>query len=274
MTNNTLSSLKSELQIGWVRHRRFAPKPHNLQYPMFMLYLDLDEIDQVASISRLISIERFNWLSFRRADFFGDPNIPLKHAVIEKITQHSNIQKDEIKSVTVLTNLRTLGFLMNPVSFYYAFDADDNLLAIMPEITNTPWDERHQYVLITKPNETLGYLPVSSIGRKHRFKLLKDFHVSPFHPMNMNYDWRYSNPTDSTNAIHLENWQKNEKIFDATMALTKQAITPSSIRRTLIRFPWMTVKIAIGIYINAVKLWLKGVPFHSHPGKIKKETTT
>lgn len=274
MTLTTPNKLNSELQIGWVRHRRFEPKPHSLKYPMYMLYLDLDEIDQVNNLSRLISVERFNWLSFRRADFFGDVNVSLKTAVIEKICQHSSIKESEIKRVTVLTNLRTLGFLMNPVSFYYAFNKHDELLAIMPEITNTPWDERYQYVLVTKADETIGYLPESTIGRKHRFKLLKDFHVSPFNPMNMNYDWRYSNPTDATNAIHLENWQQNDKIFDATMVLTKQALTPASIRQTLIRFPWMTVKIAVGIYINAVKLWVKGVPFHSHPDKNKKEKTT
>ncbi|MDO7641609.1 MAG: DUF1365 domain-containing protein, partial [Reinekea forsetii] len=117
----------SRLMIGWVRHRRFAPKPHSLKYPMFMLYLDLDELPGVLARSRLMSLERFNWLTFRRSDFFGDPKQSLKSAVVEKIAEQSSISEANIARVCMLTNLRTLGFLSNPVTFYYAFDAADQL---------------------------------------------------------------------------------------------------------------------------------------------------
>lgn len=271
--NKKCSPLQSGIQIGWVRHRRFLPKVHHLRYPFFMLYLDLDELPQLKKLSRLLSFERFNWLSFRRADFFGDPNVSLKAAVIQKICQDSDLTEGDIARVHLLTNVRTLGVLMNPVSFYYAFNANNELIAIMPEITNTPWNERHQYVLPTESHHENGHRPVSVIGQKYRFQLSKDFHVSPFHPMNVNYDWRYSHPTQRTNAIHLENWRSDAKEFDATMVLKHQPISRKALRQTLIRYPWMTVKIALGIYVNALKLWLKGVPFYSHPSKRDKEKT-
>jgi DUF1365 family protein len=260
----------SRLMIGWVRHRRFAPKPHSLKYPMFMLYLDLDELPQVFARSSLMSMERFNWLNFRRSDFFGDPKQSLKSAVVGRIAEQSSISPNEIARICMLTNLRTLGFLSNPVTFYYAFDVADQLLAIMPEITNTPWGERFQYVLSATPDDK-AISPVSYSAKACRFKLVKDFHVSPFHPMNLNYDWRFAQPDRRKNTIHLESWQGNDKIFDASLSLAPTQISGATIRHTLIRFPAMAVKITTGIYWHALKLWLKGVPFHPHPKNAKKE---
>ncbi|WP_320825057.1 DUF1365 domain-containing protein [Reinekea sp.] len=262
----------SRLMIGWVRHRRLAAIPHSLKYPMYMLYLDLDELPGIAAKSRLISLERFNWLNFRRRDFFGDPQQPLKAAVTEKIAQNSSIEASTIYRICMLTNLRTLGFLSNPVTFYYAFDQNDQLLAIMPEITNTPWRERFQYVLATAPDHQ-AISPTYHSAKGSRFKLVKDFHISPFHPMNLNYDWRFAQPDRRKNTIHLESWQANTKIFDATLSLAPILIRPATIRHTLIRFPMMAVKISTGIYWHALKLWLKGVTFHPHPKNAKKETT-
>ena len=260
----------SRLMIGWVRHRRFAPREHTLKYPVFMWYLDLDELHTLSARSALFSVEGRAWCSFRRSDFFGEPAIPLKQAVIEKLEQEGGIAQDRIQRVCMLTNLRTLGFMINPVTFYYAFDDQDTLLAIMPEITNTPWNERFQYVLAAT-DQAGGIAPFSKRTGRFRYHLSKHFHISPFHPMNMQYDWRFSSPSLPKNLIHLENWQQGDKIFDATMVLEPQPITARAIRKTLIRFPWMTVKVATGIYWNALKLWLKGVPFYGHPTKKKKE---
>ena len=263
----------SRLMIGWVRHRRFAPKAHSLKYPMFMLYLDLDELPQVMACSRLMSMERFNWLNFRRSDFFGDPQRSLKSAVVGKIAEQSAILESNIARVCMLTNLRTLGFLSNPVTFYYAFDAADQLLAIMPEITNTPWGERFQYVLSATPDDR-AISPVSYSAKACRYKLIKDFHISPFHPMNLNYDWRFAQPGRRKNTIHLESWQGGDKIFDASLSLAPTPISAAAIRHTLIRFPAMAVKISTGIYWHALKLWLKGVPFYPHPKNAKKEKSS
>ncbi|EAR07642.1 DUF1365 domain-containing protein [Reinekea blandensis] len=263
----------SRLMVGWVRHRRYSPKPHVLKYPLFMWYLDLDELAEISIRSRLLTQEKRGWCTFKRADYFGPPDRPLKEAVIDRICAQTKLTPAEISRVCMLTNLRTLGYIMNPVTFYYAFNHNDELIAIMPEITNTPWSERFQYVLNTGTAE--GGINPFRMGRgRFRFQLDKHFHISPFHPMNMQYDWRFKTPEQPDNLIHLENWQHGKKVFDATLMLKPKPITPSSVRSTLIRFPWMTVTVASGIYWNALKLWLKGVPFYSHPNKKKKEKTS
>ena len=265
-----LQNLHSRLMVGWVRHRRFSPKNHQLRYPIFMMYLDLDELSVIEKCSKLFSLERFNWLSFYRNDYYKPNHEELKQAVITKICEHSDIPANSIKRITMLTNLRTLGFIINPVTFYYAFDEQNRLVAIMPEITNTPWNEKHQYVLPTEKTDSNTSL-VSTLKKRFRYQLDKTFHISPFHPMNTQYDWRFSEPTLKNNLIHLENWQQHSKVFDATMVLEPTEISATNIRKTLIRFPWMTVKVISGIYTNALKLWLKGVPFYAHPNKSKKE---
>lgn len=260
----------SRLYVGWVRHRRYKPKSHTLNYKVFMSYLDLDELDSVFSASRLWSLEKSNWMSFKRSDYFQGKEADLKKSVVRHIAENSDIDAKQISRITMLTNLRTLGYAMNPVTFYYAFDHQNQLLAIMPEITNTPWHERHQYVL-TSSAEFGGYIPTERKNKSLRYELAKAFHVSPFNPMSVDYDWRFSIPNEGKNVVHLVNNEQGETIFDATMSLEPVAISAKNVRKALIHFPWMTVKIALGIYVNALKLWLKGVPFYSHPKKSNKE---
>lgn len=191
-----------------------------------MLYLDLDEVETVFSISRLWSINAFNWQSFHRADFFAGKKDNLKQSVVQYISENSDLAASTIERVCMLTNLRTLGFSMNPVTFYYAFDKTGNLLAIMPEITNTPWGERDQYLLSTTKKDVKGLTPPVEVSeRTFRYKLPKKFHVSPFNSMAVEYDWRFSTPNDNAQAIHLANFEQQEKVFDATMVLQPTEIT-------------------------------------------------
>lgn len=254
----------SRIQIGWVRHRRFSPKVHEFKYPVFMWYLDLDEISEVISSSKLISKQTFNWLTFRTADYFGEQQTSLKQRLVDYLAKHAGIPEHRIERIAMVTNLRTLGFIMNPVTFYYAYDASDKLIAIMPEITNTPWGERFQYILKPEAGKPCN-------KKNFRFNQHKAFHISPFHPMDMHYDWRFQNPESKRHVIHLENWQENSKIFDATMVLENKAITSGSVASTLLRFPWMTFSVLRGIYWNALLLWLKRVPYYGHPKQKNKE---
>lgn len=262
-------AMKSRLYSGWVRHRRYAPRDHSLNIPLFMVYLDLDEIAEVFGQSRFWSIERFNWASFRRSDYFEPERGDLKQAVIHRICEQSDLTPECIQSVRMLTHLRYLGHIFNPVTIYYAFDANDQLVATMPEITNTPWKERFQYVLPAQADEH-GIAP-SRVHRHYReYRLGKAFHVSPFLPMDMNYRWVFGEP-GKTLRIHLENHRNGHRVFDATLVMAAQKADSRSMNRLLIRFPWMTVKVVTAIHWHALRLWLKKVPFHRHPHKVQKE---
>lgn len=263
--------LNSRLYEGWVRHRRHSPTVHNFRYPLFMLYLDLDEIDEVFALSRLWSKERFNWASFRREDYFAAEQDDLKQAVIEKICSQSELQPEEIGAVRMLTHLRYLGFVFNPVTIYYAFDHNNKLLAIMPEVTNTPWRERHQYVLMTDSFHG-GMGPSRQRHQYLEYRPRKAFHVSPFLPMDMDYRWVFAEP-GRTLRVHLENHREGKRVFDATLVMNAQAVNAKTLRQTLIRFPWVTVKVITAIHWQALRLWLKKVPFYRHPRKEKKDMT-
>ena len=141
------------------------------------------------------------------------------------------------------------------MSFYYCFDpAGLHVEAILTEITNTPWGERHSYVLPRTPN----------MNGVMRFRFAKDFHVSPFMPMDQRYDWRFS-PPGRRLAVHMENSDARGMIFDATLSLRRRELTGATLARALLAYPWMTAGVVTAIHWNALKLWLKGNPVHTHP---------
>jgi DUF1365 family protein len=143
---------------------------------------------------------------------------------------------------------------MNPVSFYYCFDrSGERVDTIVAEITNTPWKERHQYVL-----------PVRDESQVKRFDFDKEFHVSPFLPMDMQYQWTFSDPVERL-YVHMQNQQHGEHVFAATLALKAYPITARSLVGVLFGFPLMTVKVIAAIHWQALKLWLKRTPVFDHP---------
>lgn len=252
-------ALNSAIYSGRVRHRRFSPKLHEFEYTVFMMYLDTREIDQVISLSPFWSKKYFAPAQYKRSDFHidkknkGNPNLPsVDESIRNTLEDFTSIRPKG--PIRMLVNLRYWGFNMNPLSTYYCFDeADENLVAIVAEVHNTPWNERHSYVLTS-----------DQFSKKQHVNFEKEFHVSPFNPINMQYRWHSTTP-NSTLAIHLENWQDDEIIMDATMALQHETISTASLNKILIRFPWMTVKIVLAIYWQAIKLWWKGVPIFDHP---------
>jgi len=246
--------MHSALYHGRLRHRRFAPAGHAFEYRVFMAYLDLAELDEVFRGRWFWSTGRVAAARLRREDYLGDPRVPLDTAVRDRVEQE--LGRRPSGPIRMLTNLRMFGFVFNPVTFYYCFDASGSKIeALVAEITNTPWGERHAYVLdMTGPN-----------GRRHRFA--KRFHVSPFLPMDLEYDWRFGMPRRAL-AVHMEDLDAGRKVFDATLALHREEITGASLARTLAAFPFITLKIAAAIYWQALRLWLKRTPFHTHPMKL------
>jgi hypothetical protein len=247
--------MDSCLYVGHVRHRRFAPKPHAFSYRLFMVYLDLAELDRVFAGSRCWSTQQPALAWFRRADYLGDAAVPLDQAVRDWVEARTGTRPSG--PIRLLAHLRYFGYCFNPVSFYYCFDAaGEKLETLVAEITNTPWGERFSYVLTsTAPS---GSAPV------HRYVFAKEFHVSPFFPMDLDYDWRFTEPGKHL-SVHMNLTRQEDKVFDATLNLSRVEITPRRLVFTLLTYPFMTLKAIIGIYFEAALLKFKGMPFYDHP---------
>jgi DUF1365 family protein len=245
--------MHSRIYKGWVRHRRWAPTANRFRYRLFMMYLDLAELPQLFDRVPFWSARRPAAAWFRRADYLGPPDVPLDRAVRDLVEARSGRRPEG--PIRLLTHLRYFGYCMNPVSFYYCFDPDGALAAIVAEITNTPWGERHQYVL-----------PVLEASRTKRFEFGKDFHVSPFMPMDMQYDWSFGEPGERLH-VHMQNFRGGERVFDATLALKEKPMSTLGLVLLLVGYPLMTLKVITAIHWQALKLWLKRTPIHDHPVK-------
>ncbi|ALO45055.1 DUF1365 domain-containing protein [Pseudohongiella spirulinae] len=242
--------MESGIYHGIVKHHRMQPRHHYFSYKVFMMYLDLDELEQVFSRNLMWSARRAAFAWFRRRDYLGPDDIPLKEAVYRRVEQATGQRPDG--PVRLLTNLRYFGFLINPISCYYVFDTNNALTHIVAEVTNTPWQQRVTYVV-----------PCDDEGKAtHVFK--KQMHVSPFMPMDMNYHWRSDRPAERL-TLNLQNWRNGQQAFIANLNLCRQEITPGNLNRILINYPFMTLKVALGIYWQAMKLSVKRIPFLPHP---------
>jgi len=257
--------MHSAIYHGWLDHRRRVPKAHAFRRRLFMLYLDLAELDEVFRGRWLWSTERAALARFDRRDHFGDPAKPLDEAVRDLVAERTG--RRPTGPVRLLTHLRYFGYVFNPVSLYYCFDAEGRGLdAVVAEVTNTPWGERHCYVLP-------GHGPD---GQALHATSAKAMHVSPFHPMELDYDWRIGTPGDALTvhmALRPANARDEAPIFGATLALQRRPIGAAALAAQLIRFPFMTAKVIAAIHWEALRLWLKRVPVHDHPSNARPRPT-
>ena len=257
---NTFPS--SAMYEGTVTHRRHAPRAHVFSYRMAQLYLDLDDIDAVFRQRWLWSTHRRNVAEWRRSDYLGPADVPLADAVRQRIRRQTGYAPQG--PVRLLSHLRYAGLVFNPVSFYYCYASDGSTLeCIVAEITNTPWGERHAYVLPLATAE--------SQGRVWRWRFDKDFHVSPFLPLERRYDWRFTTPGDDL-RVHMKVLQQDRCEFDASLALQRHPLDGIALARVLWRYPLMTAQVVGAIHWQALRLWLKRIPIYDHPSRRESAT--
>ena len=251
--------MNSCIYEGRVRHTRRTPAEHSFNYRLFLMYLDLEELPRLFDKRWFWSTSRPALARFRRSDHIGDAAQPLAESV--RALVESATGRRPTGPIRLLTNLSYFGYCFNPVSFYYCFDkADEHVEFIVAEVNNTPWGETDTYVLQCDPGR-----------RSWRFAPEKKMHVSPFMPMDVDYRWALSAPGENL-SVYMANSQDGDKIFDATMALERRPISSRSLASVLVRFPLMTLKVIAGIHWEALRLWVKRVPFHEHPAKRKEVT--
>lgn len=252
---------ENPLLTGVVRHRRFTPKKHEFSYDVLMFCFDISDLSHAFKDIKQVSVEQFNWFSFRRKNYLSDFEIPLDDCARQLVAAKFNTYPKG--KIYLLTQLSCLGYCFNPISLFFIVDeAHQQLDYLILEVTNTPWGEKHNYVLecTNKPRDQM-----------YSFQFQKELHVSPF--MAMNYEYQVNlKLTKEKITVHMENHRDGKKDFDATLMLTASAPKARSFKHVLKHYPLITYKVAAAIYWQAFKLWMKGVPFHGHP-KTNKRTS-
>lgn len=232
---------------GVVSHSRFSPKQHHFDYQVFLVYINLSRLDDFLSRSIFWSKKWWAFAKFKRSDFHGKSSNDLDTDLRRTIEKETGRTFDG--EICMLANLRYFGYNMNPLATYYCFKKDsDELEYIIAEVNNTPWDERKAWVLECS-NEDL-----------QEFRFDKDFTVSPFNPIDMQYRWSCNRPGEKLNLL-IDCLQETQKITSASLHLKRKEATGAELNSMLWRFPFMTLKVITSIYWQAFRLWLKGVPF-------------
>lgn len=241
--------MNSAIYKGKVRHRRFSPKEHKFKYRLFLNWIDLDEVNEIFKFPPFLGKGQFpSIISFRRKNYLNSKVQDLREAVLDLLQKDLGFRPEG--KVYILTTLQYFGYCFNPVSFYYAYDLEGNLQAVAAEINNTPWNQRFSYCL--------------DLRETHKKEFEKEFHVSPFMPMDMNYKWYFPPPSEGL-CVHMQNYKEGELKFDATLKLKREPYSFRAMLKAATIFPLMPFKVSLGIYIHALILWLKKIPFYEHP---------
>jgi uncharacterized protein len=240
----------SAIYEGHVTHRRRGPVGHAFRYRMWMVFADLDELPGAFAGHPLWSARRRAPVRLRRSDYLGDPRRPLAETARELVSERLGFRP--VGAVRLLTVPRLLGVGFNPVSFYFLYgESGNNVEAVIAEVTNTPWGERHAYVLDGRGGELAGQFD-------------KRLHVSPFMPMEQTYRWRLTEPGERM-GISIVSEEHGRRVFDASLGLRRRELSRAAMTRAMLSYPPAALATLARIYWNALRLKLKGARYHARP---------
>ena len=240
------------LYTGRVMHRRLSPVRRRFAYGLSWLYLNLDEVQEQMRRVRLLTSGRWGLVSFRRDDHLGEPQIPLSDSVRSLVAEQTGAAP--AGPICLLTQPRSWGRYFSPLNLYYCFDeSGQRVEAVVGEVSNTPWRERHCYVLTPEESDAAATAQHS-----------KAFHVSPFLPMGMEYAWRLTAPGESL-TVSLLCKESGAKRLATAMRLERQELTSANLLATSLRYPGGANRILAAIYWQALLIWIRRCPYYPHP---------
>jgi DUF1365 family protein len=248
-----------------VLHRRAGRNPHQFRYRVILPLLFLDEADEISRRHPLWDLGDVTGgaparrgpaaVRLRRHDYLGPEPRDLAEAARLTVARATGARP--AGPVAVLTHVRTWGWLFNPITLYFCYDGSGSAVeAMVVEVTNTPWHERHTYV----------------VGPPGQHRLDKAMHVSPFQPMEAGYVLAYDEPGDRItitmgmrSTTGLVDGEPGDELLDARMDLHRRPMDREAMGRLLWRYPLMTARVSAAIYAQAGLLRWKGAQFHPHP---------
>lgn len=244
---------QSNIFLGNIVHRRFSPKKHSFDYSLYMLALDVSEIENATNGMGLFGFSWYHPLRFVEKDYLrGEPN-GLTQRITNKVMKLKG--NKDIHRIVMLVQVRCFGIYFSPANFYFCYDQNNICTQMLAEVSNTPWNERHYYLIDLQLN-----------GEKVN---KKNFQVSPFMDLDMSYFWQVKPPSEEDNKlmVHIENKRLNsesgniDKLFDVNLIMKKQAFNQRSLLRVWCQLPVMTIKVVLGIYWQAMMIFVKRIPF-------------
>ncbi|MBT1444439.1 DUF1365 family protein [Shewanella sp. JM162201] len=257
--------MKSGIFFGYVSHQRFGDIRHSFSYPMAMMMLDLDQLPALGRVSRLFGVKAFRPLSFNPADYLKSQDsanlrcdeavAALKQRVLDKAAALG--AKGEFDKVLFAGQIRHFGFYFSPVNFFFLGEGGQ-LRYLLAEVSNTPWNERHCYLV-----------DLEAVREQGQVSNDKVFHVSPFMTLDMKYRWQVE-ASDERLKLVIANQQGAEQLFRASLNLRGEAFDKAGLKRLMKQFPLLTLYILYGIYRQALSLYRKGVTFVAHPGPVER----